>query len=72
MDYTWHDVADLPDHDGWIWVISGQRNYGSKIKSIYYKQEDQVKHGHTKLREIKLGVNTARYWMWQIPIDNNK
>lgn len=64
---TWHDVSELPDHDGWIWVISGTRQFGSKIKSVYFKRDEQFGHGYTKLKDIELGVNTARYWMWQIP-----
>lgn len=69
MDHKWRDITELPDHDGWIWIITGLRSEGSAIRSYYYKKEGEHKHGYEQLRDVKIGVNTARYWMWQIPCE---
>lgn len=72
MQNNWHDISELPEHDGWIWISTGTKQLGSKIKSIFYKKDCEHMHGFQQLRDIKLGVNYARYWMWQIPIIQQK
>ena len=37
--------------------------------SHYFKPEEEHMHGKKKLKEIIIGVNYARYWMWQIPLE---
>ncbi|WQJ53432.1 MAG: hypothetical protein [Wendovervirus sonii] len=68
QDYKWHSITELPDHDGWIWITSGIRNEGFKVRSYYYKKEGEHKHGFEQLRNAKIDINNARYWMWAIPI----
>ena len=69
MEYNWHQITELPDHDGWIWLCTGNKGLGSKIRVFYYNQENQLKHGHTRLKDMLVGsLNTAIYWMYAIPI----
>ena len=70
MNNYWHDISkEIPDHEGWIWLITGQKKLGSKIISHYFKPEEEHMHGKKKLKEIIIGINYARYWMWQIPLE---
>lgn len=69
MKYNWHQITELPDHDGWIWLCTGNKGLGSKIRVFYYSYENQIKHGHTRLKDMLVGsLNTAKYWMYAIPI----
>ena len=69
MEFKWRPITEWPEHDGWIWLTTGNKGGGSKIRVFYFKRENQIKHGHTRIKDIKVGIlNNAKFWMYAIPI----